>query len=990
MRASGEAFCGRMKGLGGLLSLGGSRWGFGFGVVSSCLAFEDAAVFLERAVLMTDMHMPYQECGNPRGDVGSGDADGNVNWGDAFPAKAARAFRVERACHIELTPTSLSHPRRCHTGRAPLLTAHETRHLYAPIALLTTATQPVACAMVVVRASPRAKVSPDKNSAAWPPKSPFQALLSSPGGRKKWQDRKASVQDRSPSPSPLRRPLSSSKKLQAMSRSEHDEDEDEEDIELRLEEIRLRQKQKKLGKQRRQQQQQEARSSSRPDSRATSPRKTVRPPTAEPRVRAADVEVPLSPTRERMIIPREQLSPARKRLGLETATRASDVSLKRARDGTRKRPNSVRSGVNVEPPKLSFNQRLQASKQTADDREAKFDRIERSRSNGFGKDATTVGTSRRAVDGGGTALKRSDSLKRPSSAREAQPASRLSKEALTPRSASERVSHSTQQRPTAKGIFRNPQSGPTANQADSDSELEITPDASEDTPSSSYDPFSEIHLSKRNIPHSVVAREMEGKEIYTLPRLLKEVKSPDYDPPDCEEDFVVFAVLASKSSPYDTKASHRTSDMNKPQEDARAPRNKFLVLKLTDLKWELDLFLFGTGFDQFWKLTPGTLLAILNPAILPPKTNQHNGRFGLKLSSCEDKVMEIGIARDLGYCSSIKRDGQQCGEWVDKRSTDICEFHLNLFIEKQRKGRMEVNTMWRGSATGNSDFRAKSHSREAGGFDRQMKQKKGVTSHREYGTLYSVPSSLTGMSATKILDAEDTDRLNGYTEGEKSRARIAAAQKERELERSLKRMGNGVGKEYLQASSKKATTTTTTATVSSSRSSQNITTTSAVPAEKAIFDKPSIASLGLLNNKASETHLSPAKDRKPHFGLGAVSSTGREPMGWGGARKAGLLQPKESKLGSPEKGQTTLDSAVAGSKPMEKLSSLRPPAVRARSREGSLSPSKKARFMLEGKGIREPGRESGGRELFRGLGDGGGRKTNDNNDDEDDDDLDIV
>ena len=72
-------------------------------------------------------------------------------------------------------------------------------------------------------------------------------------------------------------------------------------------------------------------------------------------------------------------------------------------------------------------------------------------------------------------------------------------------------------------------------------------------------------------------------------------------------------------------------------------------------------------------------------------------------------------------------------------------------------------------------------------------------------------------------------------------------------------------------------------------------------------------------------------------------------MGWGGARKAGLLQPKESKLGSPEKGQTI----------------LKPGIVRGRSEDGSgsLSPSKKrARFMLD-RGIREPGRESFGEEL---------------------------
>lgn len=415
--------------------------------------------------------------------------------------------------------------------------------------------------------------------------------------------------------------------------------------------------------------------------------------------------------------------------------------------------------------------------------------------------------------------------------------------------------------------------------------------------------------------------------------------------------------------------------MNAPQEDAAAPRNKFMVLKLTDLKWEVDCFLFGTAFDQFWKLTPGTLLAILNPAILPPpkKANQHSGRFSLKLGSSEDCVMEIGVARDLGYCSSVKADGQTCGEWIDRRSSDVCEFHLNLFVERQRKGRMEVNGMWRGTSStnaGDSDTRSKSRrSREAGGFDKQLKgQQRGVTQHREYGTLYSVPTGLGfgGKSAASLLDADDVDKLHNMTAEEASRKRIAAAQKERDIARQLAEMGRGVGAEYMQA---------TTGTASAIRSKDLL-----AADAKALFEKPKAAELGLLGNKAGEIRLSPAKDRKHHFGIGAVSSAGgRGAMGWGGARQAGLLQPKVSSksLEVPEKGQTTLRPETEKTT----LGAVRPPAIRARSQDGSLSPKKRARFQLE-KGIREPGRESGGQDLKLLDGLGGG--------DDDDDDLDIV
>lgn len=494
-----------------------------------------------------------------------------------------------------------------------------------------------------------------------------------------------------------------------------------------------------------------------------------------------------------------------------------------------------------------------------------------------------------------------------------------------------------------------------------------------------YDPFTELHLSKRHIPHVDVAREMADKEVYTLVDLLKEVKAPRYEPPGCERDYVVFAVLASKSQPFDQKQANRTSDENKPQEDADKPRNKFMVLHLTDLKWEVDLFLFGTAFDQFWKLTPGTLIAILNPATMPPKGNQHSGRFSMKLGSSDDCVMEIGVARDLGYCASVKKDGQTCGTWIDKRKTEVCDFHLDMMINRERKGRMEVNTMWRSHQDRDTSLSPpgrkrgpRSFSSAAGGFDKQLGKDKYKSHHPEYGRLYSIPGG-GSKSAANLLDAEDSiqQRMDAQ---EASRRRIAAAQRERDLAKRLGEMGRGVGAEYMRAQSAMNGNATTRTPTGGGGDDD------AAAAKAALFDKPSAAELGLLANKAEHQHLSPAKDRKRHFGLGALSKTngGADAIGWGGARKAGLLQHQEARPGSPEKGQTTLQNTARSG------GGGKTGIVRARSIDGSatgsVSPSKKrARFALE-KGIREPGRESLGEMFKRAAG----------QDSDDDDDLDIV
>lgn len=780
--------------------------------------------------------------------------------------------------------------------------------------------------MVIVRESPRAKLSPDKSAAVWPPKSPFHALLSSPSGRKKWQDHQSRDDERSPSPSPIRRPMSSSKALQALAGSESGEEEDEEALELGLREIEVKKKLARLKRARREGDGKEegGRASSRAGARSSSPRKVLKSAVSEPRLRRVEaVEVALSPAKDRIVLPQEQVSPARRRLGINAPVRAQDVSLKRARDGTQLPPQPRRRQTEqkVEDKQMSFSAKLAASKAEADERHERHERIDKSRSNGFSSKTSTFQEATHMIE-----RTRRDDRQRPRSAHGSSRPQPGQPDAPLSRTTSTRSSRSNHLRPTrANGLFQqthNDHNSTNSHPTDSDSDPPTTPSEDKDTPS--YDPFSELHLSKRHLPHPDIARALSDTTLYTLPRLLKEVHAPTYEPPDVEGDYVLFAILASKSSPYDAKAAHRTTDEGKPQQDASEQGKKFMVLHLCDLKWEVDLFLFGSGFDRFWKLTPGTLLAILNPAVMPPKTNQHNGRFSLKLGSCEDRIMEIGVARDLGFCSAVKKDGRECGQWIDKRRTEVCEFHINLLVERQRKGRMEVNTMFRDAKGGVRD-----QARSRAGVDKASGAGRKV--HGEYGQLYSVPSGL-GKTAASLLDAEDMDVLHDMTQAEASRKRIAAAQKERDLRQKLGREGRGVGAEYLRSGDVESEQTNTVQT----------------NAAKGLFEKPKAATLGLLDNDARSAHLSPAKDRKRHFGMGATSSAGTEAMGWGGARKAGLLQPSANRLGSPEKGQTRLDLCVG----------VRPSLVRERSREGSLSPKKRARFLLREKGIREPGRES--------------------------------
>lgn len=460
---------------------------------------------------------------------------------------------------------------------------------------------------------------------------------------------------------------------------------------------------------------------------------------------------------------------------------------------------------------------------------------------------------------------------------------------------------------------------PTPNDHDVDARPEKP--TTDDIPAD-LDEYSKLHLSRRLLDRKVLDEAFDSKVIYSIPRLLKEVVAPDYDPPDIEDDYVVLGVIASKSTPRNHAPTHHTTasaDTGDTSSAGGSQRSKFMVLRLTDLQWEIDLFLFGTGFDTFYKLTVGTVIAILNPGIMPPKPHmKDSGRFSLKLGSSDDTVVEIGTAKDLGFCKSIKKDGKQCDSWVNLEKTEYCDFHVNLQVERTRAGRMEINSMSSfdmfkrpasGAAGAGRGGRGRGGSgnatgRGGGGGQRGPRSMgNGAYYDREaHSSAFAIPAHLQhGSSAAKMLDAEDYAAHGGATAAERSRKRLAAQQKERDLARKLVAQGSGLGKEYMQ----------------SGRLAEQKSAGATRGQRQEEDAAPDAQSLGLVGSSSVSLGPSPG---------GAVTKprTSRsDGVGWSSAFKRGLPSP------------------TRGLSPNRKESS-----------------PKKARFQIEGKGVRVPGRRS--------------------------------
>lgn len=693
-----------------------------------------------------------------------------------------------------------------------------------------------------------------------------------------------------------------------------DEDEDEETLKLRLQALEARLKLKKL-----QQKRKKAASTSdveiqgvvrnRPPTRAGSvlTSKLEGPQKGERRLvkpnASVDVQVPLSP-HKKIIITADPRSPGRVSLGIDKGLKGRNVSLRRAPNlstassteedpfgghldsqvpqSTRisSSPRGISTGRPKDRPK-TFSERIAETRRHDKEQKEKAARIRKHRSTGFEVQQQELDAFKAAAAN----QPESDSLRSRQGLQKAE--NEFSREEvikafhgqtgglLHRRDTATSVRNTRRHIGDSGSMFKDSTAQPLRKPTFSALSPSTTRPARPPSPPSSnpeqsspsissvdtalFESFSSFHLSKRILPHTFLTRTVSSKTILQIPDLLRTIKAPDFSPPDTEDDYVVFGIIASKSTPRDHKDNHKTaspstetkSSNKEALESEQNTRGKYMVLTLTDLTWSLDLYLFTTAFTRFWKLTPGTVIAILNPSIMPPLPSKTDtGRFSLVLSSSDDTVLEVGTSRDLGFCKSIKQDGKVCGSWIDRRKTEFCDWHVDRQVEKVKRGRMEVNTITASFAPGGrknartgffggGSRRGKGEQFKDNGLLREGAQYDRATSSR----FFVAPNALgvTGRSAANLLDDELDLANRGLGKEEKLRRRLAEREKEREIAKKLGEGGNGMGGEYLRITATEGEAT------------------NEDEGENGKREDLDAGKLGLLGNRAAEVHLSPMK-----------------------------------------------------------------------------------------------------------------------------------
>ncbi|OQE28406.1 hypothetical protein PENSTE_c003G00523 [Penicillium steckii] len=684
---------------------------------------------------------------------------------------------------------------------------------------------------------------------AWPPQSPRDALLSSPGGRRKYQD----FQNRRElQPSPLKRsnttPNFRSKASRVLDEGEdegEDGEEDEETLQLRLAEIQARLKLKQLQKSR-------GRSDSansntedgenryaRPasalasSSRVPAHNSDLRSPqSAHRRARTDEVQVPVSP-QKREAPAADPWSPRRYQMGIDKGWKANDVSLKRpprptsqlgTRSGAMSRSGDIHSPRPQTSPGIgglnrikSFSERMaegRAAEKSRMERTERAERIQANRSSAFQLDQAEVEAFR-------SAAANQKYSPPPSGPRQPEPQHFSRDEIMRSLSKPAGVKRS-QTTPNLKDPHgsNNRQSNMrhhfTQAERGSPYKDETTSDAGKTAPDSSkFESYSNLHLANRILPHSFLSRNLNGKKVLRIPDLLKKVKAPSFElPEDIDTDYVVFGVIASKSDPRHVKTQGNVTEKEvDPYDEGRNNTDKYLVMTLTDLKWTIDLFLFETAYTRYYKMSEGTVIAILNPAIMPPpKHKTDTNRFSLSLNSSDDKVLEIGYARDIGFCKAVRKDGKTCQSWVDARKTEFCDFHVDIQVRRTQGKRMGVN-----SSLDFLDNKRKSWTRDSNA-------KKGLKSDGprfdgdSQSVYYIAPAaksnggggrgfhpSAGNSSAASLIDAHDDPFLASGMLGrgqeskeERLRRRLATQQRELDITRKLVTNRSGPAADYLR------------------------------------------------------------------------------------------------------------------------------------------------------------------------------------------------
>ncbi|KAI5636605.1 mcm10 replication factor domain-containing protein [Phthorimaea operculella] len=190
------------------------------------------------------------------------------------------------------------------------------------------------------------------------------------------------------------------------------------------------------------------------------------------------------------------------------------------------------------------------------------------------------------------------------------------------------------------------------------------------------DPIFGIRITKPLISSAGLLERMQGREAVCMLRVKRFVEHEDNS-----RDWVIAGVIVRKSTPKKSQKG-----------------NQFIIWTLSDLKDDLktvSMFLFRKAYNDLWKTSEGTVVAVLNPNVLDKSQNSAD-QACLSVET-SDRVMILGQSKDLGVCKSKKKNGEPCTAIVNLSKCEHCIYHVKQEYQQfSRRQALQSSTMGKG------------------------------------------------------------------------------------------------------------------------------------------------------------------------------------------------------------------------------------------------------------------------------------------------------
>ncbi|XP_011500493.1 PREDICTED: protein MCM10 homolog [Ceratosolen solmsi marchali] len=189
------------------------------------------------------------------------------------------------------------------------------------------------------------------------------------------------------------------------------------------------------------------------------------------------------------------------------------------------------------------------------------------------------------------------------------------------------------------------------------------------------DPIFGFKIIKPLISSSELIEKMQGRKAVSVSSVKLHLTNQSMG--NSNEDWVIGGIILNKSL---TKTSQKG--------------NQYCIWKITDLGMDMktvSIFLFSSAYKNFWKVSNGTVISILNPSVLESRDDKDLATLSVNNSQ---KVLILGFSRDLGKCKSVKKNGEPCTSPVNLSNCEYCVYHIKQEYGKySRRSELQTTSM---------------------------------------------------------------------------------------------------------------------------------------------------------------------------------------------------------------------------------------------------------------------------------------------------------